>query len=1133
MTALTDLALRKRTVAIAILLMLVASGIWSARSLKMELLPSVEVPLATVLVVYPGADPQSVLDEVAVPVEGAVAGMRGLKSLHSTAEAGLSVTVAEFDYGTNMKDALATINQNLAGAKLPAAALQPKVMDIDLNSFPILRLSIIGNVDISELGEIAESSIKPRLEAIDGVRSVEVLGKSTRQIQVLLDGDKMAQAHLDVAQVSGMLQANNVLLPSGDIAESNLDVPIRTGYRITTTAQIEELVVRPAGMGQLTGLAGMGIPGYASAPGGQPSGAGITAGAMPPTADSPGGGSAPATASYRVESGDTLWDIALRNYGDGSMSRAIFEANKDKMASPEALMPGLDLVLPSPGQVAQAAPPAGPSMPATPFASSTPDEPLRVRDIGSVQLSDVGNATVSRTNGQPSIGLLIYRNAGANTVTVADAVKQSIDEILPGLGMVEVITIEDESTQIKQSMNDLTREAVLGALFAVVVIYAFLLSVRTTMVAAASIPVSMLITFILLNLTGMSLNMMTLGGMAVAVGRVVDDTVVVLENVYRHAHRGEPVYEAIHNAVGEVAAAVLSSTLTTVGVFLPLAFVGGIVGEIFRPFAVTVTFALMASLLVALTTIPVLAAFLTDTPPAARPKDTLLQRLYTPVIRWSLRRKMASILLAIVVLAASLAALPFVGTTFFPQSEEKLLQIRAELPPGTGTDATLSVARQVEAAIGSQPEVEFYQTSIGNTGSAVSMTGFGAGNNSTADIFVRLSESSDVQDSALRLREALKYLASSATITVSALDARGTGSSTLELVISGSDYSAAKRTAVEMLDRLRHIDGLANLQSDVGTAKPEISVIVDPEKAMQHGTTAAQVAMKVREMIVGQVATTVNLDDQIMDVLVRVRPEDANSVDKLKGLAVGTVDAAPLSEIADVRMVEGPVRLTRRDQKAAVTITGSITKADTGAVNSAIREKVSGADLPPGVNVQLGGVIEQQTEGFATLGLALIAAVVLVYFIMMATMGSLLDPLVILVSLPMASIGALLALLITGRTLGMAALIGMLMLIGIVVTNAIVLLDLVRQLRGRGMGIEEALVEAGRTRVRPILITAGTTILALVPLALGFSKGGLIATEMATVVIGGLATSTVLTLVVVPVVYSLAKGIVSNGAPRR
>ncbi len=1126
MTALTDLALEKRTVAIAVVLLVVLAGLWAASSLTMELLPNIEVPIVSVVVVYPGADPQSVLDEVTIPIESSIAGTRGLRQLRSTAESGLSVTVAEFEYGTKMKDTLASINQSISAIQLPDAAMQPKASDFDFNTLPILRLSLTGDEDVRKLGDTAENVFKPRLEAVDGVHSVEIVGKVDKQILVSLDSDKMAQAKIDVAQVSGILQANNIFLPSGDILENNRDVPIRTGYRITSTQQIEDLMVRPATPSQMGGIPGMGLAGS----GGMPSGPQM---ATTPQTGAPGaqGPSSTGGQSYSVQPGDTLWSIAQRQYGDGSMSQAIFEANRDKLASPDLLQPGVELTIPPPPQSGAAPSTSAPSIQtpsALPQGQPQGQPPIRIKDIATVKIVDADNAATSRTNGHPSIGLSIYRNPGANTVKVADKVKQTIDEILQETQGVEITVIEDSSQQIRQSINDLAREAMLGAFFAIVVIYLFLTSARTTMIAGASIPLSILITFILLNAFGMSLNMMTLGGMTVAVGRVVDDTVVVLENIYRHSHRGEGIFEAIRGGVGEVAAAITSSTLTTVGVFLPLAFVGGIVGEIFRPFALTASFALLASLLVALTAIPAISSFLSGQSSKATTKDTWLQRLYTPVIRWSLRRKRISISLAVFVLLASFASLPFIGTTFLPSSNEKLLQVSVELPPGTDKDTTINVATEVEGAISQIEGVEFYQTNVGSTGSILSVLGSGAGNSSTADISVRLSESSDVQQTATKMREALSQFASSATITVSPLDASGTGSNNLEVVLSGSDYTALKKASSDVLEKLKDIDGLTNPQSDIGAAKPEVSVAVDPEKAIQHGTTAAQVATKVRQMIVGQVATTVNLGNQSLDVLVKVRPEDANSVEKLKKLAVGTVDAVPLSEIADVRVSDGPVRLTRRDQKAAITITGSITKANTGAVNAAVSKAVSEMDLPAGINVEYGGVVEQQTEGFSSLGLALIAAIALVYIIMMATMGSLLDPLVILVTLPLASIGAFLSLLITGRTLGMASMIGMLMLIGIVVTNAIVLLDLVRRLRSQGLEIEDALVEAGRTRVRPILMTAGATVLALVPSALGLSEGSMIATEMATVVIGGLTTSTMLTLVVVPVVYSMANGFREN-----
>jgi len=1148
---ITALAVRNRAVTLMLTLLVVLGGIWSVRQLNTEMLPNFDVPLITVLTVYPGASSEAVLTDVTKPIEDAISGVSGLKSIQSTSESAVSTVIAEFDYGTNVRDAKEAISQHLGELNLPGTALAPKVAEFSFDALPILRLSFAGGGDIGSLRDVIEAQVVPRLTAVDGVSRIELVGGGKQQVSVLLDAAKMAEAGLSASQVVATLRANNVAVSSGDIRSGERELPVLTTYRLGGLEDIANLLLLPtSGFGSSAGgLPQLMLPPLDMAAGSTPvGGSGGYPAASPNRTglDSPVGASQEGQESqtYEVKPGDTLWGIAGQLYGDPTLFPLIVEANAGQISDPGIIHPGMVLQIPpvtqpatpAASEVTPAATPTSPPLSVTPPAVTapasgltgmpslpTPSRPsIRIRDVAEVKMDLAEGGVISRLNGRPSVGVLVYKSANANTVEVTDQIQKRVAEALTLRPDLEVATVSDQSRYVKEALGGMYREGLLGAIFAVIVIFVFIGSLRSTLVTAISIPVSLLIALVLLHWRGDTLNIMTLGGLAVATGRVVDDAIVVLENIFRHTRGGQPIQDAALAATEEVSRAIIASTLTTVAVFLPLGFVGGLVGRIFLPFALTVVFALIASLLVALTLIPTLSAFLVRTRvQEEHHPDTWMQQLYTPAVRWSLSHRLVVLLVAGALFLGTLGLLKLIGSTFLPASQEKVLQVRAELPAGTDPSTTESVAGQVEQVISRRPNVEMYETTIGNTGSLFGLTGFGLGNSATADLYVRLKKGADAEHEASTLREALASLGQQTAITVSTLDASGSSSGDLEVIVSGEDYAAVSKAADSIQRSLQTIPNLANMKSDLTEEKPEINVQVNPEKAAENGLSAAQVALQLRDMLVGQNATRVDFPTGSYDVFVQVRPDDVQSLDKLKALAVGLVKPVNLGDVADVQERNGPARIIRRDRTRAITISGAITTEDTGGVSAAAKNKIEALQLPAGVQVRFGGVTEEQTEGFANLGIALVAAVILVYVVMVATMGSLIEPMIILVSLPLASIGALLALFITGRTLSMSALIGLLMLIGIVVTNAIVLLDLVRQLRARHLRVSDALVEAGRTRIRPILMTAGATILALMPLALGFNSGSIIATELATVVVGGLLSSTLLTLIVVPVVYSL------------
>ena len=641
-----------------------------------------------------------------------------------------------------------------------------------------------------------------------------------------------------------------------------------------------------------------------------------------------------------------------------------------------------------------------------------------------------------------------------------------------------------------------------------------------------------------MQVANVSLNVMTLGGLAVAVGRVVDDAIVVLENIYRHRALGEDRLSAVVNGPREVARAITASTLTTILVFLPIGFVGGIVSQLFLPFALTVTFALAASLVCALTVVPVLAYLFIDrvklnVDEDGEPKNSLWIRAYTPSIKAVLRSRVTRwgvLATAAVLFIASLALVGTLPTQFINAGSEKILGVTLAPPAGATSDAVLAEAIKAEGILRAQPNVQIVQTSVPSGGDSSFTTILSALNGQPANSAtqtIRLDPSVDLPTEAVALSDALAPLKDDG-YEVSVAQTAGFTNNNLTVIVSGSDPAAVQQANDAVLAAIIGRTDLSDVKSDLAKATPEIEINVDPTKAALAVSTAAQIAQQVRAIFTPTMVSTVTLADTgTADLVLQTDPSLITSVDQLSQLPVGSTRTVPLSQVATVQQVNVQGSITRIDGQPAAQISAEITSQDTGKVSSEVSKQIdalqAAGSLPAGVNVRLAGVTEQMNDAFSSLFTSMAVAILLVYVMMVLTFNSLITPFVILFSLPLATIGAFAALFVTGRPVGVSALIGFLMLIGIVVTNAIVLLDLVERLRGQGVPLKDAIIEGGRTRVRPILMTAFATILALIPLAAGLNQGSIIAADLGTVVIGGLFSSTLLTLIVVPVVYYIVE----------
>ena len=1043
---ITGAALRRRSVTVLAVILVLAAGIFTYRNLPVELFPEIEFPLVTVTTFYPSANPDAVVRDVTEPIESAIAGVDGLDTMQSISTENRSIILASFEFGTDMANAENVINSNMTGIAFPSGVNAPIVARINPDQFPVLQLSVIDDGDVAELQRIVESRILPEISAVEGVFGVEVSGGVERRALVSVDLEKASEKGVSLFQISQVLRENNITLPGGVISDGSKLLPIKTTNSYSSLDDLRGLVVSsPAAFG----------------------------------------GQAPGR-------------------------------------------PG------TPGQSGQ--PSAG--------APVQPPQPVTLGEVADITLGSGIPTSISRTNGQPSIGIAVVKHPDANTIDVTTAVREKLDSIQGDLNGAEIVTVRDQGPDIQSQISTLEREAILGLTLAISVVFVFFLTIRPsvvvgilrtlrpTVVIGLSIPLSIFVGVLLMSWQGLSLNFMTLGGLAISVGRVVDDSIVVLENVYRNIEGGKERWRAALDATVEVGPAITASTLTTIVVFLPLAFIEGLVGAFFFPFALTVSFALIASLAVALTAVPVLGAYLLrpgDLPDGTGEEedlpetDTWLQRVYTPILVTALRHKAITLIAAIVITLGSLSLMGVIPVNLFGSGGPRFVQINMSLTPGTPAQATLSEVDTIEDQL--DPVSDVYVTTVGSPAAAFGESGPGGFNQSNT--LVRLSEGAP-ENAADVLRNNLRSSDGRSIVVQEIVD--GPPQAGIDIVITGPNYSDISAVAIQLAGELSRLPDIENVSSDVSEARDEIVINVDPARATSVGLSTQQVAFQVNQLLTGQTVTQIEVDGQPVDVVLSARTDSVDSLESLSSVMVsGPLGSIPLSELASLVEIKGPVTIIRTDGTRSASITGSITSDDAQAVGQEIQQIIDGLSLPPGVGVTNGGIFAQITEGFQSIFLAMIVGIVGVYLVMVASLGSLRNPFVIITSLPLAIIGALAALAITGRSLGLPAMMGILMLIGIVVTNAIVLISFVEQLRERGLSVYDALVQGGRVRLRPILMTAITTSIALLPLAAFVEdEGGILSAGLATVVIGGLMSSTVLTLVVVPVVYTLANESIPN-----
>lgn len=1011
---LSAFSMKKPVTTIMIALCILIFGVVSFSKLPVDLYPDIEVPVAVVMTTYSGAGPQEIETLVTRPIEETLGSVSGISEITSRSSEGQSIVICSFSYGTDMDFASLDMREkvDLIKGYLPSGASNPMIMAVDVDSVPVFMVSLSGSKDLASLQSLAEDSIKPRLERIDGVASVSISGGYDNKVEVSLNQNALNGYGLTIEYVSNMLAADNLSLPSGEVKNGGETLTIRTTGKFESLDDIQN-----------------------------------------------------------------------------------------------ALIP-----LPTGGTI-------------------------RLSDIADVSLSHDELSSITRVDGESAVMLSIQKQSGTNTVSVAKVIASELDTIVSEQNDCKITTLFNQADYINMVINTIIQSVLLGALFAVLVLFLFLKNVRSTVIIAISIPASIVVTLTALYAFGITLNLMTLGGLALGVGMMVDNSIVVLENIFRLRQLGHQPYEASLEGSKEVALAITASTLTTVAVFLPIVFVEGITSTMFRELAITVTISLAASLLVSLTLVPIMAwrmlpknllsaqrgkKRLNPFAPLDRFGNALLS-LYKKLLSAAMRHRLAAVLLSIAVLVGSSALALTVGVEYFPSSDQGSVSVNISLPNGSELQETDDIVTRVTELAEQVPEA----ASVYTTSGSASLTGETTA--STGSVTLNLKPQSErtrsADEIASDLRSHMTDIAG-AEITVSSAGTMDMGSMTgsaIDVMIKGDDLDELSRISGELVEMISAVPGAVEVSSDYEEGFPEVEIRILRENASRFGLTAAQIASAVKNMVSGQTATRFTYEDTEIDVIVKASSDVSDSLSALQNLMIQTPAGAfvPVSLVADVDIVNDPSRIVRDNQVRAISITGDVQGADVGTVNTEIENRLKAYPFPTGYKYEIGGESAEIASAFSDLGLALILAIVLVFVVLASQFESILLPFAILLSIPLGLSGGMLALYLTGTPLSVIAFIGLIMLSGIVVNNAIVLIDYINNRRLQGLDRLSAIMEAGPIRIRPVLMTTLTTILGLLPMALGFGEGAELEAPLAITMIGGLLLSTVLTLVVIPVLYSL------------
>ncbi|MEA4884054.1 MAG: efflux RND transporter permease subunit [Clostridia bacterium] len=1051
-------------------------GFLALGRIGLDLLPEINLPMIAVVTVYPNADPDTVEGTVTIPIERALRSVRNIRTVTSTSMENASLCLAEFNWGADLGAAQEEMRSGLdrVGYQLPEGVQEPIVSRIDPSEIPMLTMSIGAPGDVSDITSQAREIVKPAIERVEGVAGASITGGADRVITVEYDHSKLQRSGLSPILLQQLITFQNLSIPAGVVIDEGVRYQTRVGAKFTSADDV----------------------------------AGLAIGLRP------------------------------RDESEGSAHGGLL----------------------------------GLSMLAQPF--------LTVADVATVRETFQRAEGYTRINGKSAIVLSVYKQSGENSVTVANRVKAAMAELIKKYPDIELSYIFDESQFITGSIRDLTNSAVQGAILAVIILYVFLRHATSTFIIGVSIPLSIIFTIVLMYVSKLTINLMTLGGLALGVGMLVDNSIVVLESIFRRQELGDPPMTAAVNGAKEVGMAIAASTMTTVAVFLPIAFLGSLAGEVFKDLAITVTFSLLASLVVAVTVVPLAAGLfvgiskdrITSMQGDVEKRRTLLG-VYDKALSWSLAHRW--IVLGIVGAAAvvSVWIYPRLGMEFLKKMDMGRVDVSVHMQAGTPVEVTNQAALAIEGELVKAPGIESVTAEVGSAGSGDFLAVASGASSNMISLGVKLRRDGRDQLSADeaggRIREALESTAEHYPGMDYNVDTTGYGlltggmldlfGSSVSLEIFGLDAARLNEYAEAIVDKLRAVPEFIEVSSTASELQPVMLLDVNPNRALLGSLTVGQIGVGVRTGMLGTTVTYLERNGELIPVIVKPASEGTPTLEGLMAMpvsaslstsgimssasemgsnasaaartaaSVGPSLLAPPTEVlvgrvATPKVVDGPMKISRRNGRRYVLLTVAFDGMSLSAAGKKALSVASEVDMPKGYDLELAGVNRIMADSFADLKLAAVIAVVLVYMVMAVQYESLFYPLIIMFTMPLAAIGAIGLLALAGETISLTAIIGLIVLAGIVVNNGIVMVDFINQLKTEGLGIRQAVVEASRARLRPILMTALTTILALVPLAAGWGSGTEMERPLALTVIGGLTTSTFLTLFVIPIIYELMEG---------
>ena len=983
-------------------IMITVFGVAFTGQLQMSLLPAVEAPAAVVICYYNGANPSDMEQLVTRPLESAVMSVSGVESVRSSSSDGVSQLQVTYVDGTDLDIAATKLREKFDMLSLPDGAMDPMILNINISD--LLPTAVIGlkGDSLTQVQALAEDTVVPALERVEGVAQVTVSGGVEQQIAVEVDSARAAGYGLSNSYIAQMLTAENMLFPAGDVEYGSQTRTVSTNAKFRSVDDVANLI----------------------------------------------------------------------------------------------------LPLPTGGRV-------------------------RLNEVAKVRLENADPSAIAKVDGTPCVILQVTKQSGGNEVATSKAVVKALEQLQQKNSAVQYTVAYLASDYINMAVNSALNNIFLGVLLAAVVVFLFLRRVGATATISVSMPVCILAVFVLMNAFGITLNMMSLGGIAMGVGMIVDNSIVVLENIYRYAGEGRSRMESCVEGTREVFLSLTASTLTTVAVFVPLSFCGGIAEMIFRDFCLTISFLILSSLVISVTLVPLLCYFLLDDRriqkelerQAGKKKHVglggKLMALYQRALGYFVRHLWQGMLVSVGLVVLFVAACASTKAVLMPDMDMGMLSVSISMPTGSGINDTSAISERVSAiCMDNVPELDYlYYTAQGESGSV------------NLVLVDKSKRDRGVDDVANDLRPLLQDIAGcEITISSSDMTSMMSSGSDISVDITGTDNATLALIADDLAQQIGRLPDAVDVTSSLARQVPQVTVTMRRDAAAQYGLTAASVGAAVRSELTGSTATTVTIDNKEIDVVIRGSGAAAKSLDALRSMAISTPygGTVPLSAVAEVNVELAPQTITRVDQSRQVSVTGSSLSGDLTAVTRQVQKILDGYTMPEGYTAQISGAYTDMTENFNDLLLALLVALGLVYFVLASQFESFLMPVIVMMILPVAFGGALFALPLAGRDLSMISLVALIMLAGTVVNASIILVDYIRQRRERGESREEAILHACPLRVRPVLMTTLTTILALVPMALGMTEGASeMMSDMGITMMSGMVISTIITLVFTPVYYSV------------